>query len=459
MELRFVPAPQPHLAVHVSYDLKNSGNQPLQSIRVILPSADAFRRTATSALWNMQPLQPQIVSVDSPADRGDSIELRLPEAWPVKQQRSLVFDYELSTGSHLGSFLAASPQSFFAYPDSWNPELLPPRHLFGTGGVPPKKWTIAVRVPARYLVHASGIAGKRSGSSGEWIYSFTEQLRGFAPFAAGGKYLERETRIDRQRILFWTFQPVDSTVAQQAASSIAARARYCETEYGSPTSEDRTIRLLECVPPATEFGCGALPQTVFVHQNWVARGLKDSDFLQDANFELAYTWFGGISRVRFDESPLPMAALAPFAGWEAQASAAGNSARSERIRTLIANFDRQTADCKGKVLLPVSAGASGCAYSATWTESGLLYFALEDKVGRAVFHSALKQALESRRGRDLSLQDLIAAIDAESQQKQGPFIRAWLKHPAIPDDLRARYAGVAASVAESPSPSQKEHLP
>ena len=459
LELRFVPSPKAYLSVHASYDLKNSGNQPLHSIRVLLPPASAFHRSSTSARWNNQPVEIQVISTASPADRGDIVELPLPTAWSVKQRHLLILDYELSTGSHLGSFLAASPESFFAYPGSWDPALLPPKHLFGTGGVPPKKWTLEVRVPAGYLVHSSGEAGKRTGSASEWTYSFTERPYGFAPFAAGGNYVESEWKPDGQSVVFWTFRSVDAAAAQKAAASIATRIRYYETEYGPPNKEDRTVRLLECVPPSEQFGCGALPQTVLVHQNWVARGLTDPGFYEDADFELSYTWFGGASRVRFEESPLPMDALAPYAGWEAQAFAVGGDARAERIGTLIADFDKDVTACKEKVILPLPASSSGCSYPAAWAKSGLFFFAFEDKVGRAPFHAALKELLESRRGRDFSLEDLIAAADRESQQPQGAFVRAWLKHSGIPDDFRARYSRAATSSTGSEPNSAKEPQP
>ncbi len=458
MELHFVSSPQPHLAVQASFELKNTGTEPLSSIHVLLPSAEAFHRSAASARWNNQPLELQPVSAASPADRGDSLEVRLPGPWAVKKQNTLVLNYELTTGSHLGSFLAVGPESFFAYPDSWNPALLPPKHLFGSGGVPPKKWTLNIRVPAEYLVHASGTIGKLSRSSSEWTYSFAQQSRSFAPFAAGGKYVEQETKAGGQRVLVWTFQQTNTPAVQQTGLEIAARARYYESEYGPATKEGRAVWLLECAPPSEQFGCGALPQTILVHQNWVARGLSDAGFYEDVDFELAYSWFGGASRVRFDESPLPMDALAPYAGWEAQAFAAGGPARAERIKALIDSFDKQVASCNEKVILPAPAGFSGCSYPAAWTKSGLFFFAIEDKIGRVPLHAALKQLLEARRGQDFSLEDFIAVVDAESQQPQGPFVRAWLKHPGIPEDFRMRYAGEAqAAPAGSEANSTKEH--
>jgi hypothetical protein len=177
------------------------------------------------------------------------------------------------------------------------------------------------------------------------------------------------------------------------------------------------------------------------------------------NFELAYTWFGGVARVRFDESPLPMDALAPYAGWEAQAREIGGNARSEKIRSLLSDFDKQSADCKEKISLPLPAGEHGCAYSPAWTKSALFFFALEDRIGHAQFHQALKSMIQDRRGRDFSLEDLISSADTESHQSQGPFVRQWLKHSEIPDDFRTRYSMNASPAANSELNLVKESLP
>lgn len=459
LELHFVSSPEPHLAVHCTYHLLNSGNQPLHSLRIVVPAADAFHRSATSAQWNGHSVGIQNVSPASPSDTGDTVDLQLPEPWPVKHKRTLILDYKLSTGFHLGGYLAVGPETFFVFSESWNPSLLPAKHLFAAGGVPPKKWTLSVRVPSGFLVHASGIAGKRKSAGSEWLYSFIQQRGQFAPFAAGGKYVEREASENGQRILFWTLQPIDTAAAQSAADSVASRAHYYELEYGPSTKDSHTLRLLECPVPSKTFGCGTLPETILVHQAWIARGLKDKEFYDDVNFELAYTWFGGVSRVRFDESPLPMDAVAPYAGWEAQARAEGDDARAVRIRSLLSDFDKDSADCKEKIILPLAPGEYGCSYSLAWTKSALFFFALEDEFGRPQLHQALKSMIQDRRGADFGLQDLISALDSETHQPQGPFVRHWLKHSGIPDDFRARYSMAGAPAANSDPNSSKESLP
>jgi len=254
-------------------------------------------------------------------------------------------------------------------------------------------------------------------------------------------------------------QPVDSAAAQNAANSITSRAHYYESEYGGSAKSPRIIRLLECIVPTKSFGCGALPETILVHQAWIARGLKDKGFFEDMNFELAYTWFGGVSRVRFDEGPLPMDAVAPYAGWEAQAREDGPNSRAARIQSLLSDFDKRSAECQQKIVLPLPPEEQGCSYSPAWTKSALFFFALEDRIGSAPFHQSLKYMIQARRSRDFRLQDLISAMEFESHQPQGPFVRQWLKHPGIPDDFRSRYAVAGAPAADSDPDSFKEPHP
>jgi len=252
---------------------------------------------------------------------------------------------------------------------------------------------------------------------------------------------------------------VDSQAAQNAAVAIARRAHYYETEFGKGGKEDRTIRLLECEIPTQSFGCGALPQTIFVHQAWIARGLKDEKFYDDANFELAYTWFGGVARVRFDEFPLPMDSAAAYAGWEAKAKEEGGDARNGRIRWLLADFDKHAAQCKDKIILPQPANSQSCSYSAAWSKSGLFFFAMEDRIGREEFHKALKNMIQYRRARDMSIEDLISSIEEESHRPQGAFARQWLKDPGIPAEFRARYSGDVTPAEKSSNSNTKETQP
>jgi len=67
--------------------------------------------------------------------------------------------------------------------------------------------------------------------------------------------------------------------------------------------------------------------------------------------------------------------------------------------------------------------------------------------------------LADRRGSDVGLEDLISAMESETNDPQGPFVRHWLKHPSIPEDFRARYSMAVAPVANPETSSPKESHP
>ncbi len=78
-------------------------------------------------------------------------------------------------------------------------------------------------------------------------------------------------------------------------------------------------------------------------------------------------------------------------------------------------------------------------------KSILLFYALHERVGPVAFQKALQHMLAARNRRDFELADLISALEQESHQPVGPFVRQWLKRPGVPEDFRAKYSQAAAS--------------
>src|SRR5262249_9521105 len=74
----------------------------------------------------------------------------------------------------------------------------------------------------------------------------------------------------------------------------------------------------------------------------------------------------------------------------------------------------------------------------------LLFYALRDRVGVEAFQRALQHMLYARRRRGFNVSDLISALEQESPQPVGPFVRYWIKRPGVPEDFRSRYSQSAA---------------
>ena len=75
----------------------------------------------------------------------------------------------------------------------------------------------------------------------------------------------------------------------------------------------------------------------------------------------------------------------------------------------------------------------------------MLFYALRDKVGPEAFDKAIQHMLYARQGRGFNVSDLIAALEEESHQSVGPFVRQWIKRPGIPAEFRSRYAHSAGT--------------
>ncbi len=448
LEIHFVPQPEPHLLIHASYSLVNSGHQPLTAIRFLLPAAANFRRKETHADWDGQSAALALPAGPQTALRADTAEIPLPAAWPQKQKHLLTISYELSTGSAAGAYLAVSKDTFFASAGSWAPALLPPAGFLAKGGKPPKKWELSLLLPAGFLAHASGENRGTRRSAGGWTYRFEQRPEDFAAFAAGGRYVEQQMRARGEAVVFWTLQPLQGEPVRAAGERIAERVRYLETEYGPRGPGGPPMRLLECIVPREEFGCGQLPGVVLLPAAWF-RGDPGKEFFENVVFEFAYTWFGDTANVDLEKEPLPMDALPAYAGWEALANSEGGNARMERIRRLILDYDERSKKCVENSILDLSSSDPGCEYPLAWAKSGLFFFALEDRFGREAMHRGMRHLVQSRRGQFMTLSDLISALEQESHQNVAEYVRLWLKHPGIPGEFRARYAVQPAPAATS----------
>jgi hypothetical protein len=152
---------------------------------------------------------------------------------------------------------------------------------------------------------------------------------------------------------------------------------------------------------------------------------------------LAAGWLGYGQNPGFYEQQPPVSALPAFAAALARESTAGPAVRSEIIQRALA-------------AIPESPSRSSEGDAAVVRAKSLLFFyALRDKVGPDAFQKAVQHMLYARQSRGFDLRDLIAAVEEETHQPVGPFVRQWVKRPGIPAEFRSRY---------SPSALQQETL-
>jgi aminopeptidase N len=88
-------------------------------------------------------------------------------------------------------------------------------------------------------------------------------------------------------------------------------------------------------------------------------------------------------------------------------------------------------------------------------KSLLLFYALRQRIGDDAFQKAIEHMLYARRQRGFDLSDFISALEEESHQDIGPFVRRWIKRPGVPDEFRATYSQSSAkqeTIAQEATP-------
>jgi hypothetical protein len=443
----FRAQPQPVIHIAADYRLVNTGNQPLESLTVRLPGR-RFRPEAIEASWDGNTFLGSV----SPENPRDTL-FRFPQVWKIGETHTLKLSYSLSPASAEGSGLGFSSDAFYLPAEGWTPELPQAPGLFGFGGVPPKKWNLLVEVPRDFLVHASGEAASGRGKSALAQLRFVQTARDFNPFVIAGRY--RETRLDLtadQKIHIWSRSKPDSAVLRQAGQSLRQTIDAYDLLFGSRGSPHPPLWIVEC--PAS-VGCisqrGSGYATLLEgHAPDRAADLASRDTLlvdPSASPErleaavgpaLAAGWLGYGQNPGFYEQQPPMSALPAFAAALAREITAGPQSSREIIARALAE-------------IPQNASRDSARDPAvTRAKSLLLFFALRDRVGPEAFRKAIQHMLYARQSRGFEVADLISAIEQQSGQTVGPFVREWIKRPGVPDEFRAKY-GESAAREESPA--------
>jgi len=437
----FSPQPQPAIRITAEYRLQNTGNRPLDSLDVRLPGR-RFRPLSMRALWDAVP----IVTNVSPDNVRDT-ELRFSQLWKNGETHTLKLSYEILSASVGDESLGFSADAFYLPAEGWTPQLPQARGVFGFGGVPPKQWPLIVSVPQGFLVHASGGKPKRSAKGASAEYRFTQTSEDMNPFVAAGAYLEsQQTLAQDQKIRLWTRGKLDLAQLRDSVESLSHILATYDALFGSRGPSRTPLWIVECPAPA---GCISQRETSYaalLYGHQTARSAemisRDSVIVDphlaagsleaSAGPAFAAGWLGYGQNPGFYEQQPPVSALPAFAAALAREATSGSEARAEIIQRALAAVPEPAPP------------ASNSDPAVTRAKSLLLFFALRDQVGPDALHKALQHMLYARRRRGFDVTDLIAALEQESRQPVGPFVRQWLKRPGVPAEFRSRYSQAAS---------------
>jgi hypothetical protein len=447
VHVQFVPAPEPRIRLDAEYLLKNTGNQPLSELELRLPGRLHFHFDEPRAAWDATAITTGI-STESPRNAV----IVLPRPWTKSARHTLHLSVEYLPASAGETALSFSGDAFFLPAAGWSPELLPARGLFATGGVPPKKWEMSVRVPEGFLVHTSGQQAKTSRRSGELIVFASQRANDHYPFVIAGRYTSAEIGGGKEKIFLWTRKAQEAAGLRGASDALVRTIEAYDSAFGARSKDSSTMYIVECPVAA---GC-------FTNLNALMAKLLTGDEKEPISAEtvsldtvmvdlsggmpklvvaaapaLAASWLGYAQNPGFYEQEPPLSVFPAFAASIGREAVEGAGSRAETIR-------------RGLQLIPEKAAARRPEDSNVVRAKSLLFFyALQDRYGRDVFRKAISHMLYSRRERRFELSDLIAAFEQETHQNAAEFVRSWMKRPGVPEEFRARYRGTAAVTAQS----------
>jgi len=448
IRVEFADTPEPRIRIAATYQLKNTGKRPLLELELRLPGR-RFASNELQATWDgaALPLAP------SPGSPRNAI-LTFKEPWNISSRHTLLLTRELSPGGGSEAALNFSPDAFFLPASGWSTDLLPPEGLFATGGVPPKKWNLAVIVPDGFRIHTSGTKKKSERKNGAPVFVAEQGKKDPYPFVIAGRYHPSEIGAGKEKVHLWTSRPQESGRLRDASSALERVIAAYDAAFGERAKTSSQTWIVEC-PVAAGCFTSLNPLRAKLlgqeeNERTTAEMISNDTMMVDltagtptlaaaAAPSLAASWLGYAQNPGFYEQRPPLSMFSAFAAAIGREAARGGDSRSETIRRalqLIPAMDTATQNAKP----PREEDPD-----VLRAKSFLFFYALQDRYGSETFRKATRHMLYARREHEFELSDLIAAFEQETHQNVAEFVRVWMKRPGVPEEFRSRYERTAAA--------------
>ena len=446
IRIHFNPSPEPRIIIEADYQLRNTGNQPLSSLELRLPGRRRFHFTQPHASWDGAVLIEEIAE----ANPRNTL-LHFPQPWLVSSSHTLHLSVEFQPAAPGDSGLSFASDAFFLPSEGWSPELLPARGFLSTGGVPPKKWELQIRMPAGFVVHTSGGKLKTSRSAGELTVHALQSHEDRYPFVIAGRYTEAQVISGNEKVFLWSRARQDGSALRQSSDALARVIQSYDAVFGNRGTDAHPLWIVECpVIPGCFRQLRSVNARLLGEENETTSAeLVSLDSLMvdltggaptlvaGAGPSLASTWLGYGQNPGFFEQVPPLSEFPAFAAARGREAVDGPSARVAAIRRALQLIPRDPVASKKETEDIIRA------------KSFLFFYALQDRYGKEAFRAAVRHMLEARRGKGFDLDDLIAAFGEETHQNVAEFVRLWMKHPGVPNDFRARYDDASSTATTS----------
>lgn len=447
VRVRFVAAGDPQIRIEADYHLKNTGNRTLRELELRLPGRRRFRYQSPGVRWDST-----AVTMQPSPDNPRNTVIALPEEWRTKTGHELHLSVEYLLTEAGGTTLSFSKDAFFLPAAGWNPELLPSRGLFATGGVPPKTWNLFVAVPEGFQIHTSGVQKKSARKKGEFTVLAEQREKDPYPFVIAGRYNTMDIGKGVENLHLWTSQHQESEGLRGVSDALARVVAAYDAEFGQRSKGATETWIVEC--PVVE-GCftNLNPVTAKLlgedeNERTTAEMISQDTMVMDlsggapklaaaAAPSLAASWLGYAQNPGFYEQKPPLSLLPAFAAALGRDAALETESREDTIRRALRLIPTNMQPQKEEDPTVVRA------------KSFLFFYGLQDRYGQETFRKAIQYMLYARRERGFELSDLIAAFEKETHQNVAEFVRTWMKRPGVPEEFRARYEGAAAATADN----------
>jgi hypothetical protein len=429
--------------VQVKDKLENVGNRALAYLDVTLPSGPSFGTKDVSVTVGGKAVPSRRVNRQS----GPSLRVSFDPRWLQGEEKEIAFTYDLDPAPEGRGVVAATADGFYLADPNVFPAWQAPLGPFAQASLRAHTQQLEVTVPADFQVLAVGREQRSERRGGSVIHRFEMLGAEFPPYLIAGRYQERRAETERGTVVFWTREPLDEKTARLAAQRLTATVATYEELFGLAARNRSPIHIVETsaelapiVVVTPNVTAASFPEGVLFDRRAVAVGLATDPVLDLADYEIARTWFGWRVRPQPEADLLLGRGMALFGALLAAEARGGTAVRQQEVARLITTYDGLGPVADEKPGFGPAVGYSREELRAKSYKAVLFLVSLEDIAGREKFYSAVRRILTDMAGREIGSEELRSAVEAEADRNLAGVFHAWLDHPGLPAEFRARYA-------------------
>ena len=445
VRIEFTPgqSPEPHLSA--SYTLENYGISVLPFIDVMLPNETRYRTRNLLVKVDGRTINSAQGLEGSTEARTSKFRVPFDPGWNPRERRDLVIEYNFSAQGEQERSGALAAASFYLISPGWLPMLQPPSHVLSSTPDIPAGTTYFVKVPADFLVLASGKPRGRKKDGGGVKYQFELRKEDLVPYVIGGRYVETPSSRQKNSIGFWTFGPLKGDPAG-VEKQIASVADILQKNFGPLEKNSPAVRIVEFAgassdvtsePQAVPFPAGVL-----VSSQAMAAGIESPGFSKFISSALARSWFANISG---PDSPLGISeGLPEYAEVVIDESLNGQPSRRDLVSRFLQEYESALKEAVEKPLVSTTMQDPAEQRRIALAKAPLFFIALEDAYGEEPVRRGLAEVLSLLRGQNVGYPDIRAALENATNKDLAPMFRVWIYKTGIPDEFRQKYEGAKA---------------